>query len=84
MSQENIKKYVTQHKDNYPKELIIKTLIDAGYKLEDINNVYYNFSLKNNLRKNNTSQSFIIFKIISLIFIITYIMFYIFSHLSTL
>jgi hypothetical protein len=84
MPQENIKKYVTQHKNNYPKELIIKTLIDAGYKFEDINKVYYKLSSKNSLRKNNTSQYLIIFKIISFIFIITYIVFYIFSHLSTL
>jgi hypothetical protein len=84
MSQENIKKYVTQHKDNYPKELIIQALTGAGYKLEDINKVYYKLSSKDNLKKNNESQTLIIFKIISFIFIITYIVFYIISHISTL
>jgi hypothetical protein len=44
MAQENIKQYILEYKNNYSKEQIIQSLQDAGYKIEDINIVYSQFS----------------------------------------
>jgi hypothetical protein len=71
MVENNIKKYILEHKNNYSKEQIIQALISAGYKIEDINQVYLQLSnqeTQNNSKcKKKMSTTKIIFIVVLLI-----------------
>jgi hypothetical protein len=84
MVQKIIKNYILEHKDGYSRELITKALVGAGYKINDINKVFYNLTKKEISRKNNQSQGLIILKIIIFIFVIITSMFYLISFLGSL
>ncbi|NQZ84689.1 MAG: hypothetical protein HRU03_03130 [Nanoarchaeales archaeon] len=84
MPKENIRKYILEYKRDYTKSQIVQALTGAGYKLSDINQVYYSLPSKKILKRNFQSQNLIILKIIIFIIIITYIMIYGISYLSNL